>query len=193
VTQNKKRLPLWLLPVAAVVAFVSYSNLTSAGSKVSSGYVPDADLRAVCQGVASPGSPAFTKTAGVIHPVKMFVGKAPQYDIYGPQLPSAWESAKNVELVGCADRVEEKLVKTCDGYEKDNKPTGNKIDMFDAVYNLRIVEAKTAKQVGEPVRIESKGGDCSMLESFDGNNVTKRSYAIDSTLMVGALKGLVQP
>ncbi len=191
--KKKKRFPLWILPIAAVIGFVAYANVTQAGRPSSKGYVADADLRGVCQGVASKSSPTYTKTAGVIHPIKMFVGKAPQYDIYGPQLPSSWEAVRNVELVGCADRIEEKLVKTCDGYERDNKPTGNKIEMFDAVYELRIVEASTAKQIGEPIRIDSKSGDCSILESFDGTNVTKQSYAIDSPAMVAALKGLVQP
>jgi hypothetical protein len=193
-SENKKRFPtLIVLPIVAVVGFVAFSTLTRSGSKATSGYVADADLRAVCQGVASNASPVYSKTAGVIHPIKMFVGKAPQYDIYGPQLPSSWETVRNVELVGCADRVEDKLVKTCEGYEKDNKPTGNKIEMFDAVYTLRIVEAKTAKPVGDPVRIESKGGDCSMLESFDGTNVTKQTYAINGPAMVAALKAYVQP
>ncbi len=188
----KKRL-LWMLPLAGVIAFVAYANVTHAGRTVSKGYVVDADLRAVCQGVASKASPTLTTTPGVIHPIKMFVGKAPKYDIYGPQLPSPWEAGNNIELVGCADRIEEKLAKTCDGYEQDNKPTGNKIEMFDAVYRLRVVEAKTAKQVGEPIRIDSKSGDCPVLESFDGNNVTEQRYAIDSPAMVAALKSIVQP
>ncbi len=192
-SETKKRFPLWILPLVAVIAFVAYSTITRAGSKVDASYVADADLRAVCQGVASSASPENSKSTGVIHPIKMFVGKPPGYDIYGPALPTTWEASSNIELIGCADRVEEKLVKTCDGYKRDNKATGNKIEMFDAVYNLRILEAKTGKQISEPIRIDSKAGDCSMLKSFDGTNVTEQDYAIDSPAMVAALKKFVQP
>jgi hypothetical protein len=187
------RFPLWLLPILIAVAFIGYNTIKGGTDKAARGYVSDADLRAVCQGIASSASPPYVNSAGVVHPIKMFVGVPPQYDIYGPQLPSAWEQMRDVQLVGCADRIEATLVTTCDGYENDGKPTGNKIEMFDAVYNLRVIEAFSAKPVGDPIRIASPSGRCSLVASFDGEDVTKQDYAIDSPAMIAALKRFVEP
>jgi hypothetical protein len=172
----------------------------AAGGKAAAGspLFPD-DFKGVCSGGSvSKATPYDAKAAS--HKVLLFSTYKDDLQ-QSTTLPPDWtvqfspehDALKAVDLVGCARRTADKLVKTCDGYEKDGKSTGGKVRWHSATYELSVHEATTGKKL-DSTSVEATSETCPMFASFDGKNETIDMYATaPDTEINDFLKPYVKP
>jgi|GEM_PF-1349835 len=170
-----------------------------AKAKAKAQLFPD-DFQGVCNGATQSKAAAYSQAAGT-HKVVYFQTYKDSLLEQSSQLPGDWtitfDANSNaygaVDVVACAVRTSDAFVKECDGYEKDDKPTNNKVRVHTAKYHLTVREATTGKELGQ-TDLSGDNADCPMLQSFDGNNDTVDSYASPTKEEVVAfLKPFVQP
>jgi hypothetical protein len=131
------------------------------------------DFEGVCAGAPQQGAADYDKSVAGIHPVVGFSSSTIDSDakklseITIPEgFTRRWAEGKNnlkeVELVVCAKRVKDDVVKTCTGYQKDGKDTGQVVTLHNATYQVDLYAAKTAEKVASKV-IDVKTTDCPTL------------------------------
>ena len=160
---------------------------------------PD-DFKGVCSGATVSRAAAYDPAAGN-HKALYFKTYKDDFLDSSTSLPPDWtvlfqpdgDAYAAIDLVACAKRIAAKEVKICDGYEKDDKPTRNKVRWHTATYELSVHEAKSGKKLGQTT-LEAASTDCPMLQSFDGESDTVDGYASPSdTVVADFLKRYVAP
>ena len=139
------------------------------------------DFGDVCRGVTLDGATAYDATRAGVHPLITMAGESPSYEQVGALLPDKWDpvigSEQTVELVACLDRTASTLTQTCDGYlDDDGNDSGNKVEMYDASYNVRLVAATTSEEVAS-TQMDATDPDCPMLVVFDEGDPIEEQYA----------------
>ena len=139
------------------------------------------DFGDVCRGVTLDGATAYDATRAGVHPLITMAGESPSYEQVGALLPDEWDpvigSEQTVELVACLDRTATTLTQTCDGYlDDDGNDSGNKVEMYDASYNVRLVAATTSEEVAS-TQMDATDPDCPMLVVFDEGDPIEEQYA----------------
>lgn len=172
---------------------------TGAGQTADAPLFPDA-FKGVCSGAGVATATPFDSDAKT-HKALLFQTYDDDLQDQSHRLPPAWtvtfsptsDALTAIDVVICARRTADQLVKTCDGYKTDGKPTGNKVRWHTATYDVSAYEAKTGKKLASK-SAEAADETCPMLASFDGKNETIDSYAAlsDATLTTFA-KPFVQP
>jgi len=192
--------------VSAVASSCGSDSKSSSGdaggtvpAKAKAQLFPD-DFQGVCNGATQSKAAAYNQAAPT-HKVVYFQTYQDSLLDQSSQLPGDWtitfDANSNayaaVDVVACAVRTSDAFVKECDGYEKDDKPTNNKVRVHTAKYHLTVREATTGKELAQ-TDVSGDNADCPMLQSFDGNNDTVDSYASPTKEEVVAfLKPFVQP
>ena len=139
------------------------------------------DFGDVCRGVTLDGATAYDATRTGVHPIMTMAGEPPSYDQAGANLPDKWDPAigseQTVELVVCLDRTATTLTRTCTGYLDDSgNDTGNKVEVYDASYNVRLVAATTGEEVAT-TQMDATEPDCPTIALFDEGDPTEEEYA----------------
>ena len=139
------------------------------------------DFGDVCRGVTLDGATAYDGTRTGVHPIMTMAGEPPSYDQAGANLPDKWDPAigseQTVELVVCLDRTATTLTQTCTGYLDDSgNDTGNKVEMYDASYDVRLVAATTGEEVAT-TQMDATEPDCPTIALFDEGDPTEEEYA----------------
>ncbi len=138
------------------------------------------DFADVCRGISLPGATAYDAARPGVHPVMYAIGEHPSYDDVIASMPTTWDPVTGeeftTELVACIARTEATLVQTCEGYESDDEPTGNVVEVYDATYEVRLLTATTGEEV-DATTITAPGGDCPLLFFFDEGESVGKDYA----------------
>jgi hypothetical protein len=150
----------------------------------------ETDFQGLCAGAPQEAATAYDKGQTGIHPVLGF-GSRP-YDTNAEKLTSLdlpegftvkWDKDKNVyteiQLVACAKRTTDTVVKKCDGYKKDGKPTGQVLNLHSTTYEVKLYAAKTGDVVASKT-IDAPGKECPM---FALNDQTDEYVAIDEQVV----------
>jgi hypothetical protein len=110
----------------------------------------DFDLASVCNEMPEKRAAEYTKTPGKIHPTIIFQrgGENEKYTKSYSGDFDGWkaEQAESYELVACVTIKSRKKVKEC---KFDSKTPVRYLDLNDASYELRVLEAKTGKLVDQ--------------------------------------------
>lgn len=130
----------------------------------------DTDFEGVCSGAPQAGAAAYDKARPGIHPVLGFSSST--IDVNADKLSALtipegftrrWKDGSNtlaeVELVVCARRTTDTVVRTCDGYQRDGKDTGQVVTLHSAGYEVTLHAAKTGEKVAGTT-IETPATDC---------------------------------
>ena len=139
------------------------------------------DFGDVCRGVTLDGATAYDAARPGVHPQITMAGEPPSYEQAGALLPDQWDpeigQEQTVELITCLDRTAATLTQTCDGYLDDaGNDTGNKVEMYDASYDVRLVAATTGEVVAS-TQMDATDPDCPTLVVFDSDNPVEQQYA----------------
>ena len=139
------------------------------------------DFGDVCRGVSLDGATAYDAARTGIHPLITMAGEPPEYEQAGALLPDKWDPVigqeQTVELIACLDRTAATLTQTCDGYLDDaGNDTGNKVEMYDASYDVRLVAATTGDVVAS-TQMDATDPDCPTLVVFDADESVEQQYA----------------
>lgn len=133
----------------------------------------DQDFEGVCAGAPQKAAADYDKAASGIHPLLAFSSSTIDSNaskLAPVTIPEGftrrWAEGKNnlaeVQLVVCAKRVKDSVVKTCTGYQKDGKDTGQVVTLHNATYEVDLYAAKTGEKVASKT-IEAKTTDCPTL------------------------------
>ena len=139
------------------------------------------DFGDVCRGVSLDGATAYDAARAGVHPLITMAGEPPSYEQAGALLPDKWDPVigqeQTVELIACLDRTAATLTQTCDGYLDDaGNDTGNKVEMYDASYDVRLVAATTGEVVAS-TQMDATDPDCPTLVVFDADQSVEQQYA----------------
>jgi len=139
------------------------------------------DFGDVCRGVSLDGATAYDATRTGVHPLITMAGEPPSYEQAGALLPDKWDPVigqeQTVELIACLDRTAATLTQTCTGYLDDNgKDSGDKVEMYDASYDVRLVAAMTGDVVAS-TQMDATDPDCPTLFVFDSGKTVGQQYA----------------
>lgn len=156
---------------------------------------PD-DFKGVCSG-AGVAKAAQYQAGAAAHKALLFATYRDDLQDQSHRLPPAWtvtfspdrDALAAIDVVICAKRTADKLVKTCDNYESKGKTTGNKVRWHTATYQVTVREARTGKELADQ-SIEANDETCPMFASFDSDNQTIDDYA---SLSDSALSDFVRP
>ncbi len=180
----------------AASALKSSVEASTTTSSVSTPVLFESDFHAACVGISTSKATAYSKTPGV-HPIIGFAGKGKDY---GPRImPDDWtiqwtgetDTLRAVELVGCAERATDNIVKECPGYMLDGKGDNGIVRWHHATYSVSIREAKSGKEVGSAT-FEAKDDSCPFTALFVDGKTTTDDYAFDDDAFQAVLKDYVQ-
>ncbi|MGW1291604.1 hypothetical protein [Streptomyces sp. NPDC002533] len=136
------------------------------------------DYGTLCGGREIPGAPAYEPGSGP-HPIVVFesarqddssqsrvlIRSGESDDPYTPEDPD------QVQLVACTEQTDSgEEVATCDF-------TSKSVGMRSSTVEITVYEARTGKQVGEPVEVVGKDTSCPVMVTYKGN---LRLYTIPS-------------
>ncbi|NYI94598.1 hypothetical protein HNR12_000875 [Streptomonospora nanhaiensis] len=154
------------LPAGCVYGFVQWTNRPLHQTAESMD-----DYSTLCQGRPIPGAAEYTPGSGP-HPVAVFedvrnaeatsLSRVPLNvdradDPFNPAAPG------DVQLVACTERTDTgEEVATCEF-------TGESAPMRSATVEVRVYEARTAEEVGEPVEMVGEDTDCPYMVTFEGS------------------------
>ncbi|MBP2320133.1 hypothetical protein JOF56_000518 [Kibdelosporangium banguiense] len=137
----------------------------------------ETDFQGLCAGAPQAAATAYDKTKAGIHPVLGFGSKP--YDSDAEKLSPLdipegftvkWDKDKNVyteiQLVVCAKRTTDTVVKKCDGYKKDGKPTGQVLNLHSTTYEVKLYTASTGDVIATK-NIDAPGKDCPSVALSD--------------------------
>jgi hypothetical protein len=170
----------------------------SSSKTAASPLFPDA-FKGVCSGAGVGEATAYDAKASS-HKALYFQSYRDALQDQSTGLPPAWtvtfspegNALAAIDIVVCAQRSADKLVKTCDGYKDDDKATGNKVRWHSATYDVTVHEATTAKQLLKR-EIEATDETCPMIASFDGKNQTIDMYdTLDDTVIANLLRPFME-
>lgn len=159
------------------------------------------NFEGVCSGASVSAATPYDKNAASHKALYFVIGDGEVSD-YSSSLPQDWtvtfkpegNAFKAIDLVACAKRTADKMVKVCEDYKVDGKPTKNKLRLHSATYELSVHEAVTGKQLGESKTLKAEDSTCPMFASFDGENETKNEYTrLKDAVVSDFLKPYVQP
>ena len=176
------------------------SSTSSGGGNASAAKLFPTDFEGVCQGATASKAKAYDKSAKT-HKAIFFQTYKDKLLDQSTQLPADWtvqfdansDAYATIDVVACAVRTASTFVKDCDGYEKDDKPTNNKVKMNDATYTVTVREATTGKELAK-TEMQGSSTVCPMLQSFEGDNETVDVYAsVKKEELVAFVKPFVQP
>jgi len=110
---------------------------------------PD-DFEPVCQGATVSKATPYD-AAAIGHKALYFATYEDSILDQSTELPADWsvtfsatgDALQAVDLVACAVRSAEQLVRTCTGYQDDGKDTGNEVRWHTATYDVSVREATT--------------------------------------------------
>lgn len=133
------------------------------------------DLQDLCGGRPIPQAPAYVPGSGP-HPIAVFANDRDGEGGFGTQVTFTGSSADtgqfnprnpgSVQLVACTDRVDDgPQVSTCT-FRDTSGP------MHKATLEITVFEARTAKQVREPVRVVGEDTKCPTFVSYRGSKPT---------------------
>lgn len=134
----------------------------------------DRDLRNVCDGMPEKRTTAYAKKPGEIHPLVLFsrVSESDEWTkSYSGKL-GGWkaENAGDYQLVGCVTVKSSTKAKEC---KFDSKLPARHLDLTNATYELRVVEAHTGKELGSKT-VELKAATrCPIIHTFRANRESK--------------------
>lgn len=159
------------------------------------------DFEGVCQGATVSRATPYSKEPSAKHKVLYLATYQDSLLEQSSTLPADWtvtfdansDAYAKIDLVACAVRTAEVFVKECDGYEKDDQPTNNKVRRHTATYKLTVHEATTGKELGSTT-LEGTDDTCPMFMSFEGTDDTQDSFAPPKDdEVVAFMKPFVQP
>ncbi len=147
------------------------------GDKPADRVLFDTDFQGVCSGAPQAAAAAYDKATAGIHPLLGFGSSPLETDankLSALTVPEGftrrWAQGQNtlaeVQLVVCAKRVKDTVVKTCDGYQKDGKDTGQKVILHNASYEVKLFAAKTGEQLATK-NIDATEDDCPTIVTGD--------------------------
>lgn len=154
------------------------------------------DLQDLCSGRPIPQAPAYVPGSGP-HPIAVFAndrdnvsgsggsqftfaGRDADRQLFNPS------NAGSVQLVACTDRVDDgPRVSTCT-FRDTSGP------MHKATLEITVYEARTAKQVREPVKVVGEDTKCPSFVAFRGKEPVVFSTP-SASQFTSALKPFVQP
>jgi hypothetical protein len=154
------------------------------------------DFREVCLGASESRAAAYDKTAN-IRPAVLIRGEG---DSARPvSLPPDWtvktEAKKDtfaaIQVVGCSKRIGQTYLRDC-SYSSDTKGKTNILKQYQATYSFTVLEAKTAKKLGETT-IEAKDEECPVIATFSKDGEGEDSFMENDTAEKTFLKPFVQP
>lgn len=170
-----------LLGVVALGLLVAGCGSSSGATGSGSGGAPgtdkpadrvlfDSDFEGVCSGAPQAAAAAYDKAAGGIHPVLGFGSSTLNSDansLVPVTIPEGftrkWQEGKNnlteVQLVVCAKRIKDTVVKTCDGYKRDGKDTGQVVTLHNASYQVKVYVAKSGEELAAKT-VDASSDDC---------------------------------
>lgn len=169
------------------------------GGGAESRLFPDS-FKGVCSGAGVAEATAFEESAKT-HKALLFQTYKDDLQDQSHRLPPAWtvkfsptaDALAAIDVVICAKRTDAKLVKTCDGYKSDGKPTDNKVRWHTATYEVSAHEAKTGEKL-ESKTLAATDETCPMFASFDGSSETIDNYAtLSDEALTEFAKPFVQP
>jgi hypothetical protein len=157
----------------------------------------DTDFLGACDGVGFQRATPFSQTPGVIHPVLVLAGEGTEMYGRSTAVRDAWTRSwtpeqplalAEIELVVCAERVSAVKVEECTGYELDDAPTDNVVNLNEVVYEVSLREARTGAEVAA-TRITARDESCPMFVSFSEGETVAEHYSFDD----GAIQAFVEP
>jgi hypothetical protein len=169
------------------------------GTTASKQLFPD-NFQGVCQGATQSQAKAYVQAA-TGHKVVYFETYTKDLLDQSTDLPGDWTVTfdpkgnvyATVDLVACAVRTSDTFVKECDGYQKDDKPTNNKVELHTAKYDVSVHEATTGKELAK-TQMSGDSTDCPMFQSFDDDNQKVDSYSTPAKEdVVAFIKPFIQP
>ncbi len=184
-------------------AAVTTTTATEGGKKAVEPEVPAflGDLDRVCTTqVGFPGLSAYEAAPG-LHPVAFFEEfRGENFIDSSRQLPQGWaveqdanyEDTSDLELtqlVACSDRVQE--IPTGVICDFDDDGANVKLELVDAVYDLKIYAATTGAVVHEQ-RLEAHTTECPYIATFKKGDKTFVDLPSDDEY-IAALKSVVAP
>jgi hypothetical protein len=160
---------------------------------------PD-DFEPVCEGATVSAATAYDQAAAD-HKALYFATYEESLLDQSSRLPADWtvtfaatgNALQAVDLVACAVRTADKLVRTCTGYQDDGVDTGNEVRWHTATYDVSVREATTGTELTSKT-IEATDKDCPSFVTFDeGEDSVDRYAEIPDNQVVAVLKPFVQP
>ncbi|GAA3821757.1 hypothetical protein ACFS5L_20000 [Streptomyces phyllanthi] len=143
---------------------------SSKGSAADGPEVPEStlDLERVCtDGLGFSGMPAYDRTKKTVHPAMLMNNSGDTWSQFEPpsgDFPKGWflgysDKPADAELVVCLENRTKATAtgKVCDMETDDGKPL--KIRTYNTSYRLRIVEARTGKELYKHTG-EAKSDEC---------------------------------
>ena len=159
-----------------------------------------------CTGTVIDVAAEYDASSSALHPIALYSQNGYDdtvYDFMFPSqtdLPEEWtvlvdQPFSDIELVGCLARVEQTLVKTCDGYELDDSSKDGTVEIYDAVYELTIYSPKTGEVVGTET-IETYMDECPsfvMFSTGSGEDLVEERYGNPDDELVNLVESYVNP
>ena len=134
----------------------------------------DRDLDNVCSGMPEKRATAYAKKPGEIHPLVLF-WRDSESDAWKKSYTSkldGWKSddASGYQLVGCVTVKKFAKAKEC---KFDSKTPVRYLDLTDATYEIRVVEAHTGKELGTKTVDLKAATRCPFIHTFRANRETE--------------------
>jgi hypothetical protein len=134
------------------------------------------EFEKVCrQGKIAEATP-YSRAQKRYHPLIMFQREGTETNSYYEmsntivKLPEPWivdylGDATSIELVVCITRISDTFVKTCEF--KDDEEPGKiwLLDLYDAIYEVRVITATGAEELGKTV-LDAQDDVCPMFHMF---------------------------
>lgn len=154
------------------------------------------DLEQVCGGGTVAAATSYEKGSKGPHRLIAFSGEAPEYEELTLDFPEGWAidflAYEQAELVACLDRVDERFVKTCEGYSSEESDEEFSVDLYDATYAVSLIAATSGEILAEG-EIESSDKECPYIAFFDEGEKKQRQDADPSKQLREFVKDYVVP
>jgi hypothetical protein len=202
--------PWSVLPLTVIVVAVTACGSSGSGSGSGAGSAPTPppkklfteDFKAVCEGAPVSAAKPYDKVAPGHKAVYLATYKDSGLVDSSTDLPDDWtvkfdentDAYAAVDVVVCAKRISEKLVKSCDGYEVDDKPNPLVVKMHTAKYTVTAHEAHTGKELGRTTVAANDGACPTSVFGVEEGTTTMNDYASPpDEKIVAFAKKFVQP
>lgn len=160
-------------------------------------------LAEVCKGTVIEVAAAYDASTPGLHRVVFFDQNDYNEDAYDlvfnldqVDMPEDWTVAvdgdySTIELVGCLQRTSETLADTCE-YTSDDSDVVSMLEIYHAVYELRVISPKTGEVVGTE-QIDAPLGECPSLAFFSDENEVEQRYGRPHTQLTSLIEPYVLP
>jgi hypothetical protein len=178
----------------------SGDDTTSTGGQVTTTQPTDpallgtTEFEQVCGGGTVSLAPPYDKKVSAIHPLLAFEGQDPEYEYASLSLPEGWQpdalGYAKTELVACLNRVKEKKLTVCEGYESDDFPEPFDVEVYGATYDITVYESNTGAEVASG-SFTTDDKECPFVVFYDEDEDPQREYADTSDQVRGFVKKYV--